>query len=187
MRLRARDLAAPASLALAGAFVLAVLGLQTMAFTDYESEAEPALLALRHGHGWAFLHHLPAYGGWLILRPPFALLPAAWHGGDLALFRTMAAPCLLAAVALAVVLHHRAAWPRRRAHRGVVGAGARGRQPASPCVLWRSATPRRSSAARCASGPGSPRSPADRCWPARCSARRWPTSRGPSSRSPRSS
>ena len=47
--MRARDLAAPACLALAGAFVLAVLGLQTMAFTDYEGEAEPALLALRHG------------------------------------------------------------------------------------------------------------------------------------------
>jgi hypothetical protein len=106
--MRARDLAAPASLAVAGAFILAVLGLQTMAFTDYESEAEPALLALRHGHAWAFLHHLPAYGGSLILRAPFALLPAAWHGGDLALFRTMAAPCLLAAVALAVVLHRRA-------------------------------------------------------------------------------
>ncbi|HEX5900742.1 MAG TPA: glycosyltransferase 87 family protein [Solirubrobacteraceae bacterium] len=104
----ARDLAAPACLALAGAFLLAVTGLQTMAFTDYEGEAEPALLALRHGHVWAFLHHLPAYGGSLILRAPFALLPAAWHGGDLALFRTMAAPCLLAAVALAVVLHHRA-------------------------------------------------------------------------------
>ena len=76
-----------------------------MAFTDYEAEAEPALLALRHGHLAGFLHHLPAYGGSLILRAPFALLPAAWHGGDLALFRTMAAPCLLAAVALAVVLH----------------------------------------------------------------------------------
>jgi hypothetical protein len=108
MRTRARDLAAPACLALAGAFLLTVLGLQTMAFTDYEAEAEPALLALRHGHPWVFLHHLPAYGGSLILRAPFALLPAAWHGGDLALLRTMAAPCLLAAVALAVVLHRRA-------------------------------------------------------------------------------
>ena len=108
MRLRARDLTAPACLALAGAFVLALLGLQTMAFTDYEAEAEPALLALRHGHPAGFLHHLPAYGGSLILRAPFALLPAAWHGGDLALFRTMAAPCLLAVVALAVVLHQRA-------------------------------------------------------------------------------
>jgi glycosyl transferase family 87 len=108
MRTRARDLVAPAGVALVGAFLLAALGLQTMAFTDYEAEAEPALLALRHGDPWAFLHHLPAYGGSLIMRAPFALLPEAWHGGDLALFRTMAAPCLLAAVALAVVLHHRA-------------------------------------------------------------------------------
>ena len=106
--MRARDLAAPACLALAGAFLVAALGLQTMAFTDYEVEAEPSLLALRHGHVLSFLHHLPAYGGSLILRAPFAVAPAAWHGGDLALFRTMAAPCLLAAVALAVVLHRRA-------------------------------------------------------------------------------
>ena len=184
--MRARDLAAPACLALAGAFLLAVLGLQTMAFTDYEAEAEPALLALRHGHLWAFLHHLPAYGGSLILRAPFALLPAAWHGGDLALFRTMAAPCLLAAVALAVVLHRRALGARRRAHRGAGRRSCSWPPTRSRCAPWRSVIPRSSSAARCASAPGSPRSPAARCWPARCSAPRWPTSRGPSSRSPRS-
>ncbi|MGZ8635211.1 MAG: glycosyltransferase 87 family protein [Solirubrobacteraceae bacterium] len=108
MRLRARDFAAPVGLALVSTFIVAVLGLQTMAFTDYEVEAEPALLALRHGHPIAFLHHLPVYGGSLILRAPFALLPAAWHGGDLALFRSLAVPCLLAGVALAVVLHGRA-------------------------------------------------------------------------------
>lgn len=108
MPTRARALAAPAAVALLGVLVLAVLGLQTMAFTDYEVEAEPSLLALRHGDPAGFLHHLPVYGGSLILRAPFALLPAAWHGGDLALFRTMAAPCLLAVVALGLVLFARA-------------------------------------------------------------------------------
>ena len=183
--MRARDLAAPACLALAGAFLLAVLGLQTMAFTDYEGEAEPALLALRHGHLWAFLHQSARLRRSLILRAPFALLPAAWHGGDLALFRTMAAP---------------ACWPPSRspscstaAPSGwAPGASRRGRRSCSwpptrsRCAPWRSVTPRSSWAARCASAPGSPRSPPRRCSPARCSAPRWPTSHGPSSRSPRS-
>lgn len=108
MRTRARNLLAPTAVALFGAYLLALLGLQTMAFTDYEHEAEPALLALRDGHLSGFWEHLPAYGGSLLLRAPFALLPSLWNGGDLALFRSMAAPCLLAAVTLAVVLHARA-------------------------------------------------------------------------------
>jgi Glycosyltransferase family 87 len=104
MRTRAQ-LVVPATVALVGVLALALLGLRTMAFTDYELEAEPALLALRHGDLSGFLHQLPAYGGSLVLRAPFALLPRIWGGGDLALFRSMAAPCLLAAVALAVVLY----------------------------------------------------------------------------------
>jgi hypothetical protein len=114
MGARARELFAPAVAATLGAFAVAALGLQTMAFTDYEGEAEPSLLALRHGDPAGFFHHLPAYGGSLILRAPFALLPAAWHGGDLALFRSMAVPCLLAAVVLGLVLFVRA---------GALGAG----------------------------------------------------------------
>jgi hypothetical protein len=88
--------------------MLAAQGLRTMAFTDYEVEAEPSLLALRHGDLAGFLSHLPVYGGSLIMRSPFALLPAAWHAGDLALYRSMAVPCLLAAVVLALVLFVRA-------------------------------------------------------------------------------
>ena len=56
--MRARDIAAPACLALAGAFLLAVLGLQTMAFTDYEVEAEPALRRCA-GHDLGLPAHLP--------------------------------------------------------------------------------------------------------------------------------
>lgn len=108
MGARARELALPAAIALLGALALAAEGLRTMAFTDYEVEAEPSLLALRHGDLAGFVHHLPAYGGSLILRAPFAVLPSVWHGGDTALFRTMAAPCLLAALALGLVLFARA-------------------------------------------------------------------------------
>jgi hypothetical protein len=98
----------PALAAALAAAMLAAQGLRTMAFTDYEVEAEPSLLALRHGDLTGFLHHLPVYGGSLILRAPFALLPAAWRGGDLALYRSMAVPCLLAAVVVALVLFVRA-------------------------------------------------------------------------------
>ncbi|MEA2395581.1 MAG: hypothetical protein QOJ82_3472 [Solirubrobacteraceae bacterium] len=117
MRTRTRALLAAIAVAVLGALVLAKLGLETMAFTDYENESEPSFLALRHGHLAGFLDHLPAYGGSLILRSPFALLPGLWHGGDLAVFRSVAAPCLLAAAALAVVL-----W--RRARSLGLGAGA---------------------------------------------------------------
>lgn len=97
-----RKLIAPALVALAGTALLSWLGLATAAFTDYEQEAEPALAALRDGHLQGFLSLLPAYGGSLILRSPFALAPGLWSGGDLAVFRSMAAPCLVAGAALGV-------------------------------------------------------------------------------------
>ncbi|HEV3230325.1 MAG TPA: glycosyltransferase family 87 protein [Solirubrobacteraceae bacterium] len=111
-------LAPPVVFALLASGLMAWQGMLTMAFTDYEVEAEPSLQALRAGHIGAFLAHLPAYGGSLILRAPFALLPSLWHGGSLALFRSFAVPCLLAAVALGLVLwsrldrdgQRRAAW-----------------------------------------------------------------------------
>ena len=90
------------------ALILGAMGLLTPAFSDYEIEAEPSLHSLRSGDWIAFLQHAPAYGGSLVLRAPFALLPGLWGGGDLALFRSMAAPCLLAAAVLAVVIWWRA-------------------------------------------------------------------------------
>jgi Glycosyltransferase family 87 len=86
------------------------LGMHTPAFSDYEVEAEPAVQALRSGDFEAFLSLAPAYGGSLVLRFPFALVPNLWGGGDVALFRSMAVPCLLAAAILAVFL-----WQRGRA------------------------------------------------------------------------
>jgi hypothetical protein len=106
---------AAAVLAAAGAsYVWAAWMTRTTAETDYSIEAEPALQALRDGQLGEFLQLAPPYGGSLILRAPFAFLPDLWGGGDLALFRSMAVPCLAAAVFLAVLL-----WDRSR----VSGAG----------------------------------------------------------------
>jgi hypothetical protein len=104
---RLRELGPPALVAGGCALLLGVMGLLTPAFSDYELEAEPSLQALRAGDLATFLELAPAYGGSLVLRAPFALLPNAWGGGDLALFRSMAAPCLVAAAILAVVLWRR--------------------------------------------------------------------------------
>jgi Glycosyltransferase family 87 len=103
-----RELVPPAVVAGCCALVLGAMGLLTPAFTDFELEAEPSLQSLRSGDWIAFLQHAPAYGGSLMLRAPFALLPELWGGGDLALFRSMAAPCLLAGALLAVALWWRA-------------------------------------------------------------------------------
>src|SRR5215210_3446565 len=108
MRLRARSLLLPALAAAAGALLLAWMGLKTPAFSDYEAEVEPAAQALRDGHLQAFLDALPAYGGSLVLRSPFVFLPDLWGGGYLALFRSLALPCLAAGALLGVVLWARA-------------------------------------------------------------------------------
>lgn len=108
-----RDLLAPAAAAIAAAALLAWMGLLTMAFTDYEVEAEAALRALRGGDLAGFVDASPAYGGSLVLRAPFALAPNLWDGGDLALYRSMAVPALLAGVVLGLVLFARA---RSRTH-----------------------------------------------------------------------
>jgi hypothetical protein len=110
---RASRLLAPLLIGLLAAFVLARMTLLTQAFTDYELEAEPAFGALRAGHVGGFLQALPAYGGSLILRAPFALLPGLWHGGGLAVFRAVAVPALVATVAFGVVLWSHLAGERR--------------------------------------------------------------------------
>jgi hypothetical protein len=107
------DLVPPAIVAGCCAVVLGAMGLLTPAFSDYELEAEPSLQSLRSGDWLAFLQQAPAYGGSLVLRAPFALLPGLWGGGDLALFRSMAAPCLLAGAVLGVALWWRARDLRR--------------------------------------------------------------------------
>jgi hypothetical protein len=93
-----------ATLAGLGLLVAAWLGLKGFAWSDYESESRPAFDALVHGHVLGFLRLAPAYGGSLVLRAPFALLPSLWGGGSLAVYRMVALPCLLALGALGVWL-----------------------------------------------------------------------------------
>jgi hypothetical protein len=78
---------------------------------DFYSEAAPSYLALIHGHVLGFASLTPAYGGSLLLRAPFAMMPALWGGSLRAVYFASALPCMLAAVAFCVWL---AAQPRRR-------------------------------------------------------------------------
>jgi Glycosyltransferase family 87 len=104
MRRLVRENALCAFLAGAGCATMAWLGLYSFAWSDYETEAKPAFDALTHGHVLEFLRLAPAYGGSLVERAPFALLPGLWGGGQLAVYRMVALPCLLAAATLGVWL-----------------------------------------------------------------------------------
>jgi Glycosyltransferase family 87 len=104
MRLRVRENALCAFLAAAATATMAWLGLYGFAWNDYDTEARPAFDALGHGQVLEFLRLAPAYGGSLVERAPFALLPGLWGGGQLAVYRMVALPCLLAAAVLGVWL-----------------------------------------------------------------------------------
>jgi Glycosyltransferase family 87 len=88
----------------AGCATMAWLGLYGFIWNDYDNEARPAFDALVHGHVLDFLRLAPAYGGSLIERAPFALAPGLWGGGQLAVYRMVALPCLLAVAVLGVWL-----------------------------------------------------------------------------------
>src|ERR1700689_2679850 len=121
MRQRLRGNALCASLACAGAAVMAWLGLYGFAWTDYDNEVRPAYDALVRGHVGRFLALAPAYGGSLIERAPFALLPGLWGGGSLAVYRMVALPCLLATVLLGIwLVSQMRAQGRARLARAVV-------------------------------------------------------------------
>src|SRR3954447_14939854 len=105
-------------LALLGAAALAWLGLIGFAWNDYEVEAAPAFDALTHGYFALFLQLCPAYGGSLIMRAPFAVAAHGLGGGEVAVFRAVGVPCLLAGSALGVVLA--ASLLARGAGRGTV-------------------------------------------------------------------
>ena len=96
--------AVPLSAAAFGLLVLGWLGLTDWSWTDYDSEARPALDALVQGHPVLFLKLAPAYGASLLLRAPFVLVPKLWGGGELSMFRAAAAPCMVAAALLGVWL-----------------------------------------------------------------------------------
>jgi hypothetical protein len=87
-----------------GILVICWLGFYGFAWSDYDNEAKPSFDALISGHLVRALQAAPAYGGSLILRAPFALLPGLWGGGPLAVYRMVALPCLVAAAALGIVV-----------------------------------------------------------------------------------
>ena len=103
----ARALVVPALVALAAVAVIGLQGTLTFEYSDYELEVLPAARALAAGDVGRFLELAPIYGGSLVLRAPFGLLPGLWGGGDLAVFRLMAVPALLGAAVLAVWLFAR--------------------------------------------------------------------------------
>lgn len=91
-------------LAAAGTAATAWLGLYGYGWNDYDTEARAAVDALVQGHLQAFFALAPIYGGSLLERAPFALAPSLWGGGDLAVYRMLALPCLLASLALGLWL-----------------------------------------------------------------------------------
>jgi hypothetical protein len=100
----ARENAPCALMALAGCAALAWLGLYGFGWNDYDNEARAAFDALTQGHVEQFLRLAPAYGGSLVERAPFSLIPGLWGGGELAVYRAVAVPCLLASALLGVWL-----------------------------------------------------------------------------------
>ncbi len=97
-------LVVPIAVALLAAAFVAWWGLTGFAWSDYDNEAAGPLVALTGGHLDAFFSSAPAYGGSLLLRSPFALVTAFSGGGETAVYRVMALPCLLAVVGVGVVL-----------------------------------------------------------------------------------
>jgi hypothetical protein len=104
MRRVLRENALAGSMAALGCAAVAWLSLYGFAWNDYDTEARPAFDALVHGHLDDFLRLAPAYGGSLVERAPFALLPDLWGGGQLAVYRIVALPCLLAGALLGLWL-----------------------------------------------------------------------------------
>jgi hypothetical protein len=123
MRRALRENALCAFFAAAACATMAWLGLYSFVWSDYEVEVRPAYEALVHGHVARFLSLAPAYGGSLIERAPFALLPSVWGGGALAVYRMVALPCLLATAALGVWLLARMRAQRRPALARAVALG----------------------------------------------------------------
>jgi uncharacterized membrane protein (UPF0127 family) len=97
--------------ALLGVAFMAWAGLQGrlrgFVHSDYGLEAAAAYKALSHGDIGGFLGQVPAYGGSLVLRAPFAWVASALGGGELAVYRAVSIPCLLAFAFVALVVVRR--------------------------------------------------------------------------------
>jgi hypothetical protein len=132
MRRVVRENALTMSIAACCCAAMAWLGLYGFAWNDYANEAQPAVAALVHGNVLQFLRLAPAYGGSLLERAPFALLPRLWGGGELAVYRLLAAPCLAVAASFGVWL---VARMRRNGHGRLARAVALGLCVANPVTL----------------------------------------------------
>jgi len=132
MRRVVRENALSISVAGLASATMAWLGLYGFAWNDYANEAQPAVAELVRGHLLAFLRLAPAYGGSLIERAPFALAPGLWGGGELAVYRMLALPGLLAAATLGVWLLARM---RDDGHSTLARAVALGICVANPATL----------------------------------------------------
>jgi hypothetical protein len=104
MRSRVRENLPAALGASLGILIVGWLGLTDWQWTDYDLEARPAIDALINGHLLRFAQLAPAYGGSLVLRAPFLLVPKLWHGSELTTYRAAAFPCLVASAILGVWL-----------------------------------------------------------------------------------
>jgi hypothetical protein len=95
---------APILLALAGAAFLGWSELVGYAWSDYELANEQPFHALVHGNLSGFFSTAPIDGPSLLLRAPFALLSWIWGASDMAVYRLVAVPGLLAGAVFGVVL-----------------------------------------------------------------------------------
>ncbi len=93
--------------ALAGVAVMSWLSLTGFAWSDYENEVSATFRSLADADLRGFLTQVPAYGGSLVLRAPFAGGAAALGGGELAIYRAVSIPCLVALAALGIALVRR--------------------------------------------------------------------------------
>lgn len=99
-----RSLVLPTLLALLAAAASGWASLTGYAWTDYELANEGPFRAMAEGRWAEFFATAPVEGPSLLLRAPFALLPDLWGGGDLAIFRAVSVPGLLAGALLGVLL-----------------------------------------------------------------------------------
>ncbi len=83
------------------------LALQGFAWSDYDVEVSAAFRSLIDGDLHGFLAQVPAYGGSLVLRAPFASAAAALGGGELAVYRAVSIPGVFALAVLGLVLVRR--------------------------------------------------------------------------------
>jgi hypothetical protein len=102
-----REKAFGVALAAGALFVMAWIAMRPGNWGDWQVEARPAVDALVAGHVGRFLQLAPTYGGSLIMRAPLVLITTLWHGGEDAIFRASAVPCLAAAGALGLWLSAR--------------------------------------------------------------------------------